>query len=116
MYGTLPSNGQTAGIVAGGVALAAVLVGLGIRQGAEPLLQGVRASPAAIAAAPQCRIVAERANVRAGPSADAAVAWQVDRGLVLPCAPEHGGWRRVESADGTPGYVHARLLEPLQAE
>lgn len=35
---------------------------------------------------------------------------------ILPCAPEHGGWRRVESADGTPGYVHTRLLEPLQAE
>jgi hypothetical protein len=115
MYGTLPPTGQIAGIVAGGLALAGVLMGLGIHQGGAPS-SWAPAHPAAVAAAPRCRVVVEGANVRAGPSADADVVEQVGWDLVLPCAPEVGGWRRVEAPGGTPGFVRGTLLEPLPGE
>lgn len=59
------------------------------------------------------RITGSRVNLRGGPSTGDAVVGQVVRDQQVRIVEDAGDWMRVQTGDGTEGYIFATFLAPI---
>ena len=121
MHGNLPPSDQCQIVMVAGALVVVGLVALGSvgtlpERLALPTSFGFQASVPQVTEyrAPEgysCVVAADRVNLRSGPSPSYDSIGKLDRGDVLLCLEENGGWRRVRSARGSIGFIRNDLLK-----
>ncbi len=114
MAGGLMAGGRMAGgLMAGGLMAGAVVVSLAaLAPGAVPATaQTAAADAAGKPPQPFVSLKASEVNLRKGPGLDYPIAWVYRRaGLPVRVKRVFQGWKEVEDAEGTSGWVVGRLL------
>lgn len=62
----------------------------------------------------EVRVTGSRVNVRARPTTESEVLFQVTRGETLHLVEDAGAWYLIETPDATQGYIFGKLVEPIE--